>query len=177
MRGLRQFGDERGLGQVVPVARGHFLFHHGELEPCGVEDVAVVREPQRLARIGRRRVAALAYLLVWTWQEHKKASKLLGQQVLIDNRPGAGGSVGTELVARAPADGHTVTFINQGTMTINPHLYANPGFTVDQFVPVSHLASVDLVICANPSVLSVDCLSYLSFSFLTRGFYLFFCSD
>jgi len=59
VRSLRQLGDERGLGQVVPVARGHFLFHHAELEPRGVEDVAVVGEPQRLARIGRRRVAAL----------------------------------------------------------------------------------------------------------------------
>ena len=81
-----------------------------------------------------------------------KMQEILGQPIVIDNRGGAAGNIGTALGARAPADGHTVTFINQGTMTINPHLYANPGFTVDQFVPVSHLASVDLVICANPSV-------------------------
>lgn len=81
-----------------------------------------------------------------------KMQEFLGQAIVIDNRGGAAGNIGTAQGARAPADGYTVTFVNQGTMTINPHLYANPGFTVDQFVPVSHLASVDLVICAHPSV-------------------------
>lgn len=81
-----------------------------------------------------------------------KMQEFLGQAVVIDNRGGAAGNIGTALGARAPADGYTITFVNQGTMTINPHLYTNPGFTVDQFVPVSHLASVDLVICAHPTV-------------------------
>jgi tripartite-type tricarboxylate transporter receptor subunit TctC len=78
--------------------------------------------------------------------------EFLGQPVVIDNRGGASGNIGTALGARAPADGYTVTFVNQAVMTINPHLYPNPGYTVDQFIPVSLLASVDLVICANPSV-------------------------
>lgn len=81
-----------------------------------------------------------------------KMQEALGQPIVIDNRGGAAGNIGTAQGARAPADGYTVTFVNQGTMTINPHLYPNPGFTVGQFVPVSHLASVDLVICAHPSV-------------------------
>jgi tripartite-type tricarboxylate transporter receptor subunit TctC len=78
--------------------------------------------------------------------------EFLGQSVVIDNRGGAAGNIGTAAGARAAADGYTVTFVNQGALTINPHLYPNPGFSVDQFIPVSLLASVDLVICAHPSV-------------------------
>jgi len=81
-----------------------------------------------------------------------KMQEFLGQPVVVDNRGGAAGNIGTTLGARAAPDGYTVTFVNQGTMAINPHLYANAGFSVDQFIPVSHLASVDLVICAHPSV-------------------------
>lgn len=76
----------------------------------------------------------------------------LGQPVVVDNKGGAAGNIGTALGARAVADGHTITFVNQSTLTINPHLYPDPGFTLDQFIPVSLLASVDLVICANPMV-------------------------
>ena len=78
--------------------------------------------------------------------------EFLGQPVIVDNKGGAAGNIGTAQGARAPADGYTVTFVNQGTLTINPHLYKDPGFTVDQFIPVSLLASVDLVICTHPSV-------------------------
>ncbi|WP_395699485.1 Bug family tripartite tricarboxylate transporter substrate binding protein [Aquabacterium sp.] len=55
----------------------------------------------------------------------KRLSDLLGQQVLIDNRPGAGGSLGTEQVARAPADGYTWLYGTQGTMAANLALYKN----------------------------------------------------
>lgn len=81
-----------------------------------------------------------------------KMQEFLGQPVVVDNRGGAAGNIGTAQGARSAADGYTVTFVNQGTMSINPHLYPNPGYSVDQFIPVSHLASVDLVICAHPSV-------------------------
>lgn len=81
-----------------------------------------------------------------------KMQEFLGQAVVIDNRGGAAGNIGTAAGARAAADGYTVTFVNQGTMAINPHLYPNPGYSVDQLIPVSHLASIDLVICAHPSV-------------------------
>ncbi|MEN9545168.1 MAG: hypothetical protein RLZZ598_2001 [Pseudomonadota bacterium] len=78
--------------------------------------------------------------------------EFLGQPIVIDNKGGAAGNIGTALGARAAPDGYTLTFVNQGTMTINPHLYPDPGYRVEQFVPVSLLASVDLVICAHPTV-------------------------
>ena len=81
-----------------------------------------------------------------------KMQELLGQPVIIDNRGGAAGNIGTALGAKAAPDGYTVTFVNQGTMVFNPHLYPNPGFKLDQFEPVTQLASIDLVICANPGV-------------------------
>lgn len=82
----------------------------------------------------------------------QKMQESLGQAVVIDNRAGAAGNIGTTAGARAAPDGYTVTFVNQGTMSINPYLYPNPGYKVDQFIPVTHLASIDLVICAHPSV-------------------------
>lgn len=81
-----------------------------------------------------------------------KMQEALGQPLVIENRGGAAGNIGTAIGAKAQADGYTVTFVNQGTMALNPHLYPSTGYTLEQLEPVSHLASVDLVICCNPSV-------------------------
>ena len=81
-----------------------------------------------------------------------RMQEVLGQPLVIDNRGGAGGNIGTALGAKAPADGYTVTFVNQGTMAFNPTLYPNPGYKVDSLAPVTWLTSIDLVIVAHPSV-------------------------
>jgi tripartite-type tricarboxylate transporter receptor subunit TctC len=81
-----------------------------------------------------------------------KMQEVLGQAVIIDNRGGAGGNIGTALGAKAAPDGYTVTFVNQGTMALNPTLYPNPGYKVDSLAPVTWLTSIDLVIVAHPSV-------------------------
>src|SRR5262245_56762625 len=52
----------------------------------------------------------------------------LGQPVYADNVPGAGGNIGTALAARAAPDGYTLALVHQGTMTVNRHLYAHPGY-------------------------------------------------
>jgi tripartite-type tricarboxylate transporter receptor subunit TctC len=77
---------------------------------------------------------------------------LLGQQVLIDNRPGAGGSIGTEAAARATADGYTMLYGTQGTMATNPVLYRNVRYdALRDFVPVHGLTLTPLLLVANPA--------------------------
>jgi tripartite-type tricarboxylate transporter receptor subunit TctC len=78
--------------------------------------------------------------------------EVLGQPVIIDNRGGAAGNIGVAYGAKAPADGYTVTFVNQGILAFNPTLYQSTGFVAANLVPVSWLTSTDLVLCANPAV-------------------------
>jgi tripartite-type tricarboxylate transporter receptor subunit TctC len=56
-----------------------------------------------------------------------KLTEFSNQQVIIDNRAGAQGSVGTAVGAKAPPDGHTITLAHSGSLVINPHLYSNAG--------------------------------------------------
>ncbi|MCR5866586.1 tripartite tricarboxylate transporter substrate binding protein [Aquincola sp. J276] len=72
---------------------------------------------------------------------------LLGVQVLVDNRPGAGGTVGTDAAAKSPADGYTLLLGHTGTLAINPVLYPKlPYDARSSFVPVAPLASAPLVL-------------------------------
>ena len=77
---------------------------------------------------------------------------VLGQQIVVDNRPGAAGIIGSELVARAPADGYTL-LLPTVTAAINPTLHRKlPYDTVKDFAPVILLASAPYVLAINPSV-------------------------
>jgi tripartite-type tricarboxylate transporter receptor subunit TctC len=76
----------------------------------------------------------------------------LGQSVVIENRTGAGGNVGTAHVARAPRDGYTLLLTAQSAQTINPALYRNPGFDpVADFAPIMTVATAPYLLVANPS--------------------------
>jgi len=76
----------------------------------------------------------------------------LGQSVVIENRTGAGGNVGTAHVARAPKDGYTLLLTAQSAQTINPALYRNPGFDpVADFAPIMTVATAPYLLVANPS--------------------------
>lgn len=100
-----------------------------------------------------------------------KMQEVLGQSVVIDNRAGAGGNIGTALGAKAAPDGYTVTFVNQGTMALNPSLYPNPGYKVDNFAPVTWLTSIDLVIVAHPSVPASNLKEFLELAKKEPGKY------
>lgn len=77
----------------------------------------------------------------------------LGQQVVIDNRGGAGGGIAAEMVARAPSDGHTLFFGTTGTMAINPSLYTKLRYDpVKDFSPVSLMATTMNVLVVSPQV-------------------------
>ncbi|MCU4121945.1 tripartite tricarboxylate transporter substrate binding protein [Variovorax sp. N23] len=82
----------------------------------------------------------------------QKLSDAMGQQFIVDNRPGAGGNTGAELVARSPADGYTLV-VATTAHAINPSLFKNLGYSLSKdFAPVSLLTSGPLVIVANPSL-------------------------
>ncbi len=81
-----------------------------------------------------------------------RVSQSLGQQFVIDYRPGASGSIGTEVVAHAAPDGHTI-LLNTLPFVVNPSLYKKlPYDTVKDFAPVSLLASSPFVLVVHPSV-------------------------
>jgi tripartite-type tricarboxylate transporter receptor subunit TctC len=83
----------------------------------------------------------------------QQAGPDLGQPIVIDNRPGAGGSVGAELAAKAPPDGYTLFLAGVGSHAVNPNLHARlPYDPVKDFTPVTLLASAPSVLVVNPAV-------------------------
>jgi tripartite-type tricarboxylate transporter receptor subunit TctC len=82
----------------------------------------------------------------------QKLSESLGQPVIIDNKPGAGGIIATDAVAKAVADGHTLMMGPTGSMTIAPAIYQKLGYvTLRDFVPISMVASFPLFLVVNAS--------------------------
>ena len=80
-------------------------------------------------------------------------AKSMGQPVLVDNRPGAGGSLGAEVASKAPADGYTLFLGGVGSHTLNPSII--PALTYDpvkDFAPITWLASAPMVLVTHPSV-------------------------
>jgi tripartite-type tricarboxylate transporter receptor subunit TctC len=81
------------------------------------------------------------------------ASETLGQNVIVENRPGAGGMVGTAFVAKSPPDGHTIVICTVGTCAVNPTLIKNPGYDIfKDFAPVILIGGVMNVFVVNNSV-------------------------
>jgi tripartite-type tricarboxylate transporter receptor subunit TctC len=83
----------------------------------------------------------------------QKMSEGFGQPVIIENRPGANGNIGTEVAAKATPDGHTLVMATAGTHAINPGLYRKLGFdAVKDFAPISLVAMVPNIMVVNVSV-------------------------
>lgn len=80
-------------------------------------------------------------------------SAKLGQQFVVDNRPGAGGALGHELAARAAPDGYTLVFSAAGPLTVTPHTLAKLGYDpINAFEPIKLVASAPLVLEVRPSL-------------------------
>jgi tripartite-type tricarboxylate transporter receptor subunit TctC len=82
-----------------------------------------------------------------------RLSEALGQPVIIDNRPGAGGALATEMVARAAPDGYTLVVGNTGTLTVLPHLQAKIGYDAQRdFTPITNLIGGPSFLLVHPSL-------------------------
>ena len=79
--------------------------------------------------------------------------KSLGQPVIIDYKPGAGGSIGADFVIKSPADGYTLLMANTGTMVINPFVYTKNAYvTLRDFTPIARTAQQPLALVVNNDV-------------------------
>ena len=76
-------------------------------------------------------------------------SHALGNAVIVEAKPGAGGSTALEYVARAPADGHTLVLSASGTMAVNPHIYKLRYSPVDDLVPITVLTEIPFIAVTN----------------------------
>jgi len=81
----------------------------------------------------------------------KGLAERLGQPFVVENRAGAGGQIGQDLVAKAPADGYTLLFSAAGPLTVTPHAYSSiPYDPIASFTPVKLVAQAPLALVANP---------------------------
>lgn len=94
--------------------------------------------------------------------------KLLGQTVVIDNKPGASGMLGTRLAARAPADGYTLVMPNNA-LAISPHASKEAGFTARDFVPITMVSLQPMVLVTHPSLPATNVQQLLDYARANPG--------
>jgi tripartite-type tricarboxylate transporter receptor subunit TctC len=95
----------------------------------------------------------------------QKLAEGLGQPVLIDNRPGAGGSIGSEAAAKSAPDGYTLVMGQLGPLAVSPAIYKNlPYDPVKSFAPVSLMAIVPSVLVVNPRVPAASAAELIAYA-------------
>src|SRR6185295_1816501 len=81
-----------------------------------------------------------------------RMSEKMGQQVVVENRPGAGGMIGVDIVAKAPPDGYTIGLAAAGALSSNIHLYPSMPFHPEKdLAPITMLAMIPFFLVAHPS--------------------------
>lgn len=94
----------------------------------------------------------------------------LGQQVVVDNKPGASGNIGMALAKDAPPDGYTLVLGFDGTLVINPHVFAKLPFdTLKDFTPIGKIGNATLILVANPNAPVKTVADVISVSKSTSG--------
>ena len=100
----------------------------------------------------------------------EQLSKRLGQQVVVDNKPGASGNIGTQQVAAAEGDGYTLLLGFDGTLVINPHVFPKTGFdTLKDFAPIGKIGDAVLILVANPSFPAQNLTDLIALSKIQAG--------
>lgn len=101
---------------------------------------------------------ALARMLANSLQEQ------LGQSVIVENKPGAAGNLGSAAVARAAADGYTLLFASSGPLLINASLFKDPGFNArTDFTPLAYIGEIPNVLVVNAKAEAQDLKTFLAF--------------
>jgi len=100
----------------------------------------------------------------------QKLTEAWGQPVIIDNRPGANGNIGTEYAAKTTPDGYTLLMVTAGTHGINPSLYRKIGFdAVKDFAPVSLVAMVPNIFVVNNAAPAKDLKEFIAYAKANPG--------
>lgn len=99
--------------------------------------------------------------------------RVLGKAVIVDNKSGAGGMLGTAEVARAAPDGYTLGVGTVSTMVIFPAVHPKPGYTIEQFAPVTNIAVMPNVIAVNPNFPAKDMKEFIAVLKANPGKYTF----
>ena len=129
-------------GMTFSIAAALFALAHGALAQYPAKPIRLV-----VPFPAGESVDAMARLVSQTW------SAALGQQIVVDNRGGAGGTIGSEAVAKSAPDGYTLLWGNVGPLAIGPSLYKNLGYDVGRdFSPVSLVAKLPFVLFASPKL-------------------------
>ncbi len=99
-----------------------------------------------------------------------RLQNILGQPVVVDYKPGAGGNIGADFVAKSAADGYTLMLANTGVMVINPALYTKiPYQTLKDFAPIARTAMQPLAIVAHPSVPANNLKEFVAYAKANPG--------
>jgi tripartite-type tricarboxylate transporter receptor subunit TctC len=100
----------------------------------------------------------------------EKLTRTLGQPVVVENKPGASGNIGSDMVAKAPADGYTLLFGSMSTHAINHALMPGMPFKgVDDFTPIAMLAFVTNTLVVHPSVPANDLKEFIAYAKANPG--------
>ncbi len=94
----------------------------------------------------------------------------LGQNIVIDNRPGSGGLIATQEAARAAADGYTLLYASGAQMGISPALHAKPGYDpIKSFTHVIHLTDTSLVLVVHPALPATNAKAFVAYTLANKG--------